>query len=347
MESRSGGFSAKTSWAANNAGMNHAPLFALALASSCAAQQPATNPAAPPPPPVDWKTLEAPLLTHQVQLTKREQFVKAGEAYFSPDGKWVIFQAGSVPEEGKDPDPFYAMFVAKLTRDRSTDEVTGPETPVRVSPDGSANTCGWFHPTQPGRVIFGSTLVHPAEDQQHGFQVGTRSYKWMFPAEMEVVGVDVEPLYQAMKPQADRSAMPPPLPKSWQGTPTPVFTRPNYDAECSYSADGRFILYTHLNDPQSGQVHDADIWVYDTKTQQQHCVVKAPGYDGGPFFSPDGKSICYRSDRKGDDLLQLYVADLKFDKDGVPVGIQKEYQLTSNQSVNWAPYWHPSGQFLI
>jgi hypothetical protein len=323
---------------ANNARMHKAlSLAVLALAAPALAQEPAPAKAEP----LDWKTLEAPFLTHHVQLTSRDKFVKAGEAYFSPDGGWIIFQAVAVPEEGKEADPFYAMYVAKLKRDRFTEEITGIEKPIRVSPADSANTCGWFAPKpvtagQPFSVIFGSTLTKPADEQKSGFQVGTRTYKWMFPAEMEVVGVTVSP--------ADDSDGKP----AWHvGDAKPIFTRPNYDAECSYSADGRFILYTHLNDTKPGEKNDADIWIYDTKTKEQHCIVKAPGYDGGPFFSPDGKSICYRSDRKGDDLLQLFIADLKFDKDGVPVGITKEYQLTDNQSVNWAPFWHPSGKFLV
>ena len=36
-----------------------------------------------------------------------------------------------------------------------------------------------------------------------------------------------------------------------------------------------------------------------------------------------------------------------FDADGVPVGIEHEYQITDNESVNWAPFWHPSGKFLV
>lgn len=329
--------------------MHKALILPLAIASAALAQEPA----APKAEPLDWKTLEAPTLTHHVQLTSRDKFVKAGEAYFSPDGNWIIFQAVAVPEEGKEADPFYAMYVAKLKRDRFTDEITGIDKAIRVSPEGSANTCGWFHPTQPGGVLFGSTIVRPADEQKSGFQVGTRSYKWMFPAEMEVVRTTVPEVFSDMTDASMRKpAKPgtthdtPPMPPG-AGEVTPVFSRPNYDAECSYSADGRFILYTHLNDTKPGEKNDADIWVYDTKTQQQHVIVKAPGYDGGPFFSPDGKSICYRSDRKGDDLLQLFVADLKFDKEGVPVGIEHEYQLTDNQSVNWAPFWHPSGKFLV
>jgi Tol biopolymer transport system component len=126
----------------------------------------------------------------------------------------------------------------------------------------------------------------------------------------------------------------------------PVFKRPNYDAECSYSADGRFILYAHIEDAKEGEKPDANIYIYDTQTKQDRAIVVAPGYDGGPFFSPDGKRICYRSDRKGNDQLQLFVADLRFDGD-VPVGITREYQVTDNEHVNWAPYFSPDGSYLV
>src|SRR5262249_51321452 len=128
----------------------------------------------------------------------------------------------------------------------------------------------------------------------------------------------------------------------------PLFSRPDYDAECSYSRDGRFVLYAHVREgAKTAGRADADIWVYDTKAKQHHALVTADGYDGGPFFSPDGKRICYRSDRKLNDLLQLFVADLKFDAEGIPVGVEREYQVTDNEAVNWAPFWHPSGKFLV
>lgn len=289
---------------------------------------------------------EAPMLTNHVQLTSRDQFVKAGEAYFSPDGKWIIFQAVPVPEAGKEADPFYAMFVAKLERD-AKGRVTGISGITRVSAEGSANTCGWFHPTNPQRVLFGSTSTRPTDEGKSGFQVGTRRYVWMFPEGMDVVEWNPFVIGQDGVTRTGTKRMAP--------TPTPVFTLPNYDAECSYSKDGRFILYAHIEDaskdPNASPKPDANIYVFDTKTKRHHAIVKAPGYDGGPFFSPDGKSICYRSDREGNDLLQIFVADLKFEKgaDGamVPVGIQREYQLTNNEHVNWAPYWHPSGTFLV
>ncbi len=312
---------------------------AAALHCACAGAQPPTEPF---PAPLDWKKLEPPLLTHHVELTSRDQFVKAGEAYFSPDATWIIFQAVPVPEQGKEPDAFYSMYVAKVTRGGGG-RISGLEKPILVSNPGSANTCGWFHPTEPHRVIFGSTIKPPSTDQRAGFQVGTRKYVWLFPQETDVVTRVVPQIYSDLHPGLRQPQWPPEA-----TTTTPVFSRPDYDAECSYSKDGRFILYAHVREEKKTEGRaDADIWVYDTKTQQHRVLVKADGYDGGPFFSPDGKRICYRSDRKLNDLLQLFVADLKFDAEGAPIGVEREYQITDNESVNWAPFWHPSGKFLI
>lgn len=61
-----------------------------------------------------------PFLADPVQLTFADQFSRAGEAYFSPDGRWVIFQA--VPANATT--NAYAMFVARLTRDDRTGLVT-------------------------------------------------------------------------------------------------------------------------------------------------------------------------------------------------------------------------------
>jgi hypothetical protein len=303
---------------------------------ACVLSQP---PASTPVPPLDWATLEAPLLTNHRQLTFRDRFVKAGESYFSPDGKQVIFQAIETPESGKDPDPYYAMYVARLEGGTFT-------TIEKVSPPGSANTCGWFHPTDPNFVLFGSTVSTPKEEVASGYQRGTSRYRWAFPSEMDVVVARL-----AEKDQTEAS----PFVEA-----KPLFTRPNYDAECTFDASGRFVLYAHIEDaPKPADAPtdapppkpDANIYIHDTVTKKDIPIVVAPGYDGGPFFSPDGRWICYRSDRRGNDELQLFVAKLAFEKDAegvdVPTGIEREYQITDNAHVNWCPFFHPKGDFLV
>jgi Tol biopolymer transport system component len=104
-----------------------------------------------------------------------------------------------------------------------------------------------------------------------------------------------------------------------------------------------------VNDERSTRLGrpDADLWIYDHQTKEPTLLVEADGYDGGPFFSPDDKWICYRSDRRGDNQLQLFAAELAFDESGRPTGIVREVALTDNKDVNWAPYWHPSGEYWI
>lgn len=305
----------------------------LLAASACA--QPAPQ-SAPDP---DWRSAESPILTGHIQLTFPDRFTRAGEAYFSPDEKWIIFQAIEAPKEGAEASPVYAMYVARLKRDEQVDAIVGIEDPILLSAPGSANTCGFFHPKEKGRVIFGSTLVPPSEKAPAGYQRGTSSYAWQFPTEMEVVTMIVPPIVYDGKPKLTEDV-------DWSEdalTPTPIWTREGYDAECAYSPSGRYIVHAEVN----AETKDSDLFAFDTQTQKNIPLVVAKGYDGGPFFSPDGSMIGYRSDRRGNDLLQIFIAELAIAEDGSITGVKKEKAVTDNEHVNWAPFWHPSGEFLI
>ncbi len=272
--------------------------------------------------PADWAAAEKGILERHVQLTFSDRFLKAGEAYFSTDGSRIIFQAIEAKPEG-DADEIYAMFVADVAKDQEG-PITGTSAVRRISPPGSANTCGWFYPDDPGRVLFATTIGPPSESSPPGYQRSSGRYRWMFPREMRIVSCDLD--------AADGSAE----------VLTPlVGSGDAYTAEGSLSADGRHLLYCSLESNQG------DLYVRDLRTGRTACLVTAPGYDGGPFFSPDGRRICYRSDRAGDHLLQLFVADLDVDEEGEIVGIKREYQLTNNEHVNWCPFWHPDGRHIV
>lgn len=285
----------------------------------------------------EWMEAEAPLLTGHVELTVHDKFVKAGESYFSPDGQWIIFQAVPVPGGEAMPDQHYSMYVAQVQHDAGG-AITGLGEPILVSPPGSWNSCGWFHPIERGTVLFSSTLTPPNTEQKNEFEVRRpeqpqRRYVWMFPQEAQIV----TRIVPEMTPTVLANAQ----------TPQVLFDRPDYDAEASWSRDGRYVLYANVRPERTEGRPDADIWLFDVKDGRHTPLVQAVGYDGGPFFSPDERFICYRSDRALNDLLQIYVAELKFDAAGTPVGIEREHQLTDNGSVNWAPFWHPSGKFLV
>ena len=92
----------------------------------------------------DWKTREAAHLKNIRPVTS--DFVRAGEGYFSPDGKRIIFQA----EEKGTGNPFYQIFVQDLA--------TGPFR--RISPGVGRTTCAYFRPDGK-KVIFASSHEDP------------------------------------------------------------------------------------------------------------------------------------------------------------------------------------------
>ncbi len=303
-----------------------------------------------------WPALESNFLTEHVQLTSETKYIKAGESYFSPDGRMVIFQAIETPPEGEEAGAHYAMYVASVKRDDNGD-ITGIGQAGMVSAsNGSANTCGWFHPTDPMRILFGTTITAPSGKDVAGFQRKTSKYSWKFPTEMDIVAGNLSMTYvlsdeataRAKKLlEEDPTATPELSMNDIISVPTltntsPVWVREGYDAEGSWSPDGRYILYTQL-EPGS---NNGDIWIYDSTDGSHTPLITADGYDGGPFFSPDGQSICYRSDRRGDNLLQIFVADLQFDDSGKVTGAV-ETQLTDNEHVNWCPFYTPDGKYLF
>jgi len=287
----------------------------LLVVSATAGQDPTSEEPA-------WVSAERGILENHVQLTFPDRFSRAGEAYFSPDDSQIIFQATEADAEGDEAD-FYGMYLADVVRD-DDDRITGIENIQRISPRASANTCGWFHPTKPNKAIFASTVVFPTDSEPPGYQRGTGRYRWMFPPEMDIVEVDLD--------QADGSV----------DSLRRVIGNPEaYLAECSISPDGRHLLYCSL------ETNLGDLFVKDLETGKTNRIVQAEGYDGGPFFSPDGKRICYRSDRRGNNLLQLFIGELKFNSEGTIIGLKREFQITDNEHVNWAPFWHPNGRFLV
>jgi Tol biopolymer transport system component len=62
------------------------------------------------------------------------------------------------------------------------------------------------------------------------------------------------------------------------------------------------------------------------------------GYDGGPFFTPDGKRIIWRRFDESGLIANVWTMNL----DGTD-----QRQITDFGSMSWAPYMHPSGQYII
>jgi Tol biopolymer transport system component len=119
-----------------------------------------------------------------------------------------------------------------------------------------------------------------------------------------------------------------------------------YDAEGAYSPDGKLIAYCHVDESESSgaprenaKTLNPDIYVMNADGSGKRRVTSAAGYDGGPFISPDGQWIVFRTDRKKPEYLQIHMIGI----DG-----QNEVVITDEPNgVHWAPYWHPTKPYII
>jgi Tol biopolymer transport system component len=220
----------------------------------------------------DWQKLESAHLKKIRQITR--DFVRAGEGYFSPDGKQIIFQA----EEKDTGNPFYQIFVMDLATGKYR----------RVSPGIGRTTCSYFSP-EGAKIIFASSHLdpearkHQAEEYQRREEdrrLGRRrNYQW-----------DFDPYLNIFEANPD-------------GTDLKQLTHARgYNAEGSYSPDGKQIVFCSSRDG------NLELYIMDADGKNARKLTNAPGcYNGGPFFSPDGKRVIFRSDRKKKDYLQVYV----------------------------------------
>jgi len=240
---------------------------------------------------------EAKFVTNVKQVTVG--LPRAGEGYFSPDGTHIVYQAYPVGY------PFYQIYVQKL----------GDKKPRRISPGRGRTTCSYF--TVDGkRILFASSHIDPYIDRTEAkaralaAQGGRRRYQWDFDKHMDIYVANF-----------DGTAM------------TRLTDTPGYDAEGSYSSDGKQIVFTSTRDG------DPDLYIMNADGSNVRQITNVDGYDGGPFFSPDNKWVIFRSDRHKEHMLQLFAVSA----DG-----KHEFQLTDNlNEVNWCPYFHPSGKYIV
>jgi Tol biopolymer transport system component len=254
--------------------------------------------AGPEPSPAEDAAREARHLKEIRQVTSG--FARAGEGYFRPDGRAIIFQAAA---PGEDDYQIYTQDLAPGAR------------PKLVSTGKGKCTCSYYHPDGKS-ILFASTHLDPNLAQ------GDNSKKPKGPAysRTERYRWDFDPAMDIFRAHPDGTGL------------VRLTDTPGYDAEGSYSPDGKTIIFTSFRDG------DAEIYLMDADGSNPRRITRARGYDGGPFFSPDGKKIVYRSDRKQNDLLQIYI--------NTPEG-DSERALTSNDAVNWGPYFHPDSRHIV
>ncbi len=244
---------------------------------------------------------------------------RSGEGYFSPDSGNLIFQ--SEREQGN---PFYQMYVLDLN--------TGDTT--RVSPGTGKTTCGFFQ-LGTDRVLFASTHGDPQALAKQKAELEFRAsgkqrrYSWDYDDAFEI--------YSAKQDGTDLAN---------------ITHSPGYDAEGAFSPDGKQIVFCSLRAAFSFEKLSSelraryekdpswfgDIYIMNADGSDVRRLTDAPGYDGGPFFSPDGQRIIWRHFEENGMIADIWT--MKTD------GSDKR-RITDFKSMSWAPFYHPSGKYVI
>lgn len=261
-------------------------------------------------------SIEGQYISKARQLTFEGR--RAGEGYFSKDASLMVFQS-----ERRADNPFYQMYML----DFETGDVEN------VSPGHGKTTCGWVHPNNQ-LVLFASTQDDPEarakQKQELEFRESGKEkrYSWDYDENYELYA------WHRGTKKYDR-----------------LTNARGYDAEASYSPDGKLIAFaSNRNAYKEGlserekkmfeidPAYMMDIFIMNADGSNVRQLTDVPGYDGGPFFSPDGKKICWR--RFSENGLKAEIMTMNVDG-------TKPRQLTRINAMSWAPYFHPSGEYLI
>ena len=242
---------------------------------------------------------------------------RAGEGYWAPDGKRLVFQSEREPGN-----PFYQIYVLDLTSGDTR----------RISPGMGKTTCAFFRPGS-DEIMFASTHLDPKSKQYQDDELAFRAsgkerrYAWDYDPEMDLFAYSEK-----------------------SGTMKRLTTAKGYDAEGGYSPDGQWIVFSSMRDAYNRTLNAAEqkqlaldpsyfaeVYIMKADGSDQKRLTTDPGYDGGTFFTKDGRIVWRHFEENG---LIANVWTMK------PDGTDKK-QITDFGAMSWAPYEHPSGEYFV
>lgn len=230
------------------------------------------------------------------------------EAYFSSDGKQLIFQS---TRDLLQCDQIFIMNV-----DGSNQHM--------VSTGKGRTTCSYFfHDGK--KILYSSTHLGGADCPPRPDY--SKGYVWA-----------IYPSYDIFTANPDGTDV------------KQLTTTPGYDAEATFSADGKKIVFTSVRNG------DLDIFTMDADGKNVKQLTHELGYDGGPFFSPDGQWIIYRAYHPKTEkeiaeykelLSQNLIRPTSLEIWLMRVDGSDRHQVTNLGSASFAPSFLPDGKKII
>lgn len=263
-------------------------------------------------------TIHYPEETHFKNIQQLTFGGDNAEAYWSYDGKFIVFQRTSL----KDGIPCDQIYVGKIP------QRPGDKFEYKLVSTGKGRTTCPFFTKDDKHIIYASTHsgsedCPPVPDRA---KYGNK-YIWPLYDSYDIFMVDLN-----------------------GNIVKQITNAKGYDAEATLSANGKLMIYTSDKDG------DIDLYIMDLETGREKRVTNTLGYDGGAWFSPNGKNIIWRASRPKTEaefkeykelLAEGLVAPTSMEVWVADADGKNAKQITSLGQANWAPAFMPDGKRII
>ncbi len=279
----------------------------------------------------------APFLSNIRQLTDSSMgFEKAGEAYFSPNGLDLIFQAIPKGEE------HYQIYIMNIEE----------RIPRRVSTGKGACTCGYFRPDGK-KIIFASSHESPLKNEK---APKPEKYSWELIPYMNIYEANLDG--SSLRALTNGSAYHAECGYSPDGTQIVYASNEDgsmnlyilnvddlsstkithtdhcYNGGPFFSPDGTKIVFRADRDKK----HYLQIHLIDPDGSNDEQLTQNNAVNWAPYWHPNGKMIAYTTSIHGHGAYEIYLINIE---------TKNEHRLTYNPNFDGLPSFSLDGKKML